>query len=127
MPISDIPIPVRDAVVAVEDQRFYEHAGVDVKAIIRAAIQNAKEGRIVQGGSTITEQLVKNTITGDERTLSRKIKDAVLAFELEKRYTKDQILAMYLNTVYFGQGAYGAGSHHPQCCARAEDVLDHSG
>jgi penicillin-binding protein 1A len=107
VPISDIPVPVRDAVVAVEDQRFYEHAGVDVKAIIRAAVQNAKEGRIVQGGSTITEQLVKNTITGDERTLSRKIKDAVLAFELEKRYTKDQILAMYLNTVYFGQGAYG--------------------
>ena len=107
VPISDIPVPVRDAVVSIEDQRFYEHAGVDVKAIIRAAIQNAKEGRIVQGGSTITEQLVKNTITGDERTLSRKIKDAVLAFELEKRYTKDQILAMYLNTVYFGQGAYG--------------------
>jgi len=107
IPISQIPMVVRNAVVAIEDERFYEHRGVDVKAIARAAVQDARQGRIAQGGSTITEQLVKNTITGSERTLTRKIKDAILAHQLEQRYTKDQILDLYLNTIYFGQGAYG--------------------
>jgi penicillin-binding protein 1A len=107
IPIGQIPVVMRNAVIAVEDQRFYEHRGVDVKAIVRAALQNVKQGRIAQGASTITEQLIKNTITGNERTLTRKIKDAILAHQLEQRYTKNQILDMYLNTVYFGQGAYG--------------------
>jgi len=98
---------LRKAVVAVEDERFYQHRGVDAKAIIRAAAANAGHGRLVQGGSTITEQLVKNTITGGDRTLGRKIREARLAFQLEKEYPKDKILEMYLNTVYFGQGAYG--------------------
>jgi len=71
VPITDVPGIVRDAVIAQEDQRFYEHNGVDVKAIVRAALHNAEAGRIDQGGSTITEQLVKNTITGGERTISR--------------------------------------------------------
>src|SRR5206468_8782464 len=106
IPIGQIPLMVRNAVVAIEDERFYEHRGVDVKAIARAALEDAKQGRIAQGASTITEQLVKNTITGNERTLTRKIKDAILAHQIEQRYTKDQILALYLNTVYFGQGAY---------------------
>jgi penicillin-binding protein 1A len=107
IPIDQIPMMLRNAVVAIEDERFYEHRGVDVKAIARAALEDAKQGRIAQGASTITEQLVKNTITGNERTLTRKIKDAILAHQLEQRYTKDQILALYLNTIYFGQGAYG--------------------
>src|SRR5207253_6069758 len=107
VPIEQIPTIMRNAVIAIEDQRFYEHRGIDVKAIVRAGLQNVKQGRIAQGGSTITEQLVKNTITGNERTLRRKITDAILAHQLEQRYSKDQILDLYLNTVYFGQGSYG--------------------
>jgi penicillin-binding protein 1A len=107
IPLSQVPPLVRQAVVAIEDARFYSHHGVDLKAVARAAIADARAGRPVQGGSTITEQLVKITITGSDRTLSRKFKDAVLAYELEGRYTKAQILELYLNTVYFGEGAYG--------------------
>jgi penicillin-binding protein 1A len=105
--IDQIPGMVRDAVIAAEDERFYHHHGIDVKAIARAAARNAATGRIVEGASTITEQLVKNTIGTNERTLTRKIREAEMAYELEDRYSKDQILEMYLNTVYFGQGAYG--------------------
>jgi 1A family penicillin-binding protein len=105
--IDEVPMITRNAVIAAEDERFYQHHGVDVKAIGRAALENFRQGRIVQGGSTITEQLVKITITGGERTLRRKIREATLAYELENRLTKNQILEMYLNTVYFGQGAYG--------------------
>jgi 1A family penicillin-binding protein len=107
IPIDQVPMVTRNAVIAAEDERFYQHHGVDLKAIGRAAVENFRHGRIVQGGSTITEQLVKNTITGAERTFRRKFREAALAYELENRLTKDQILEMYLNTVYFGQGAYG--------------------
>ncbi|HEX6261481.1 MAG TPA: PBP1A family penicillin-binding protein [Actinomycetota bacterium] len=102
-----IPRVMKDAVVAVEDQRFWTHGGVDLKAMIRAAAANVREGAIVQGGSTITQQYVKNTITGDERSIDRKMKEALLAFQLEQEMSKEEILAGYLNTVYFGQGAYG--------------------
>jgi penicillin-binding protein 1A len=107
VPLSSVPTIVRQAVVAIEDSGFFAHHGIDLKAVVRAAYQDARHGRIVQGGSTITEQLVKNTITGNDQTLGRKVREAVLAYQLENRYTKDQILEMYLNTVYFGQGAYG--------------------
>ena len=107
IPLSQMPVITRDAVVAAEDERFYSHHGFDLKAIARATLSDTPTGRIVEGGSTITQQLVKNTIGTDERTLGRKIREAELAYQLESRYTKDQILAMYLNTVYFGQGAYG--------------------
>jgi penicillin-binding protein 1A len=107
IPIREVPVITRNAVIAAEDERFYQHHGVDVKAIGRAALENVRHGRIVQGGSTITEQLVKITITGGERTLRRKLREATLAYELENRLSKNQILEMYLNTVYFGQGAYG--------------------
>jgi penicillin-binding protein 1A len=93
--------------VAIEDQRFWEHSGVDLKALLRAAYVNATEGRIVSGASTITQQLVKNLYVGDEESLSRKIKEAYLAYQLEQRRAKEQILTKYLNTVYFGNGAYG--------------------
>jgi penicillin-binding protein 1A len=105
--LEQVPPIVRDAVLAIEDQRFYSHRGIDVKALIRAAYNNAKEGRIVQGGSTITEQLVKNTITGGERTIDRKVREAMIAYQLEQEHSKDWILEQYLNTVYFGRGAYG--------------------
>jgi penicillin-binding protein 1A len=98
---------VRDATVAIEDRRFYFHHGVDVQAILRAAVVNAEAGTVVEGGSTITQQLVKNLYVGNEETFRRKIDEASLAWQLEDRLTKDQILTKYLNTVYFGEGAYG--------------------
>ncbi len=95
------------AVIAVEDRRFQDHHGVDGGAIVRAALANAEAGEVEQGGSTITQQYVKNTITGPAVTMERKIREAVAAWQLEDRYTKDEILERYLNTVYFGKGAYG--------------------
>ncbi len=107
VPLSKIPENIRNAVVAIEDKRYYDHMGIDVKALLRAAYVDATTGRIVEGGSTITQQYVKNAYTGDEQTLSRKFREAVLAYQLEQTLSKDEILAKYLNTVYFGNGAYG--------------------
>jgi penicillin-binding protein 1A len=107
IPLSDVPQHVRDAVVAVEDARFYSHPGIDLQGILRALSVNAQEGRVVEGGSTITQQYIKNTVITKERTLERKVREAILAFQLEQRFTKDEILERYLNTVYFGRGAYG--------------------
>jgi penicillin-binding protein 1A len=104
---TQMPQSIKDATVAIEDQRFWYHHGVDGRALLRAAYINLRSGRIVEGGSTITQQLVKNLYVGDERTFGRKIDEAALAWQLEEQLTKEQILARYLNTVYFGQGAYG--------------------
>jgi len=104
---ADIPEVMRDAVVAIEDQRFWQHRGIDLRALLRAAYVNATEGRVVQGASTITQQLVKNLYLSTEDTVTRKINEAYLAWQLEHERTKDQILTRYLNTVYFGNGAYG--------------------
>ena len=101
---------VRDAAVAIEDRRFFAHHGVDVRAIARAAVVNANEGEVTEGGSTITQQLVKNLYVGNADTLRRKLDEASLAWQLEDRLTKDQILTKYLNTVYLGEGAYGVQS-----------------
>jgi penicillin-binding protein 1A len=98
---------VTTATVDVEDRRFYEHGGIDWEGVIRAAVQNIKSGHIVQGGSTITQQLVRNLYIGKEVSLDRKIKEACLAQKLEQVHTKDWILASYLNQVYFGNHAYG--------------------
>jgi penicillin-binding protein 1A len=95
------------AVVAVEDRRFFSHHGVDASAIVRAAVRNIEAGEISEGGSTITQQYVKNTITGPALTLERKLQEAVAAWQLEEQYSKEEILERYLNTVYFGKGAYG--------------------
>jgi penicillin-binding protein 1A len=107
VPLDAISDDLKTAVVSIEDRRFVFHAGVDVASIARAAITNAAAGEIEQGGSTITQQYVKNTMTGPARTLDRKLREAALAFQLEQRYSKDEILERYLNTVYFGKGAYG--------------------
>lgn len=104
---SRIPDVVRNAVIAIEDQRFYDHAGLDLRAVLRAAYVDVTTGEIVEGGSTITQQLVKKVYVGEEDTLTRKLKEAYLAWQLEHRLTKSQILTKYLNTVYFGNGAYG--------------------
>jgi penicillin-binding protein 1A len=110
VPSKKIPDVMRDAVIAIEDKRFYDHHGVDLKALLRAAYVDATSGRIVEGGSTITQQYVKQAYVGDEETLTRKVKEAYLAWQLEQKLTKDQILTRYLNTVYFGNGAYGIQS-----------------
>src|SRR5919197_68606 len=107
VPLAQIPQILRDAVVATEDRRFYSHWGVDPIGIARAVVQNYRRGRIVEGGSTITQQLAKVLFLTADKSLERKLKEAVLAFELERRYTKDRILEMFLNQVYFGHGAYG--------------------
>ncbi|MEX2422149.1 MAG: transglycosylase domain-containing protein, partial [Actinomycetota bacterium] len=102
-----IPDVIRDAVVAIEDQRFYDHKGIDLRALLRAAYVDATTGEVVEGGSTITQQLVKNVYVGKEKSIGRKIREAYLAWQLEDRLSKDRILTKYLNTVYFGNGAYG--------------------
>jgi len=104
---AQIPDVMKQATVAVEDQRFYEHHGVDFQGLIRAMALNLRAGTVVQGGSTITEQYIKNAYIGDERTYQRKLREAVLAWQLEDKWSKDQILGAYLNTVYYGAGAYG--------------------
>lgn len=105
---DDIPSVLQDAVLAAEDARFFDHAGYDVRAIARAAIVNLEEGEIEQGGSTITQQYVKNTFFRNApRTFKRKARELRLAIEVERRYSKEEILDRYLNTVYLGQGAYG--------------------
>lgn len=107
IPLAKIPKTLRDAVIAVEDARFYSHFGVDPTGVARAIYQNLRHGRIVEGGSTITQQLARVLFLTSDRRLDRKISELVLALELEHRYSKDQILEMYLNRVYFGHGAYG--------------------
>ena len=105
--LSQVPAALRQAVVAVEDERFWQHRGVDVKSVARAVYANARSGRVVEGGSTITQQYVKNELVGPDRSVRRKLREAALARRLERRYTKERILELYLNAVYFGNGAYG--------------------
>ena len=107
VPSNKIPDVMKQATVAVEDERFYTHHGVDFQGVLRAMIENIRAGGVVQGGSTITEQYVKNAYVGNERTYTRKIREAVLAWQLEDRWSKDRILTEYLNTVYYGAGSYG--------------------
>ncbi|MGJ0507853.1 MAG: transglycosylase domain-containing protein [Methylocystis sp.] len=105
--IADLPPYLPKAFVAIEDRRFYSHWGVDPQGIARALVRNVAGRGGMQGGSTLTQQLAKNLFLTQERTLSRKIQEAILAIWLEHKYTKDQILELYLNRVYFGSGAYG--------------------
>lgn len=105
--IADIPESLQNAVISVEDARFYDHGGVDLMGILRAFITNVKAGRVVEGGSTLTQQLVKIIYLTPEKKLKRKVKEAILAYRIDKALSKQKILEMYLNQVYFGRGAYG--------------------
>ncbi len=105
--LDDVSDAMIGAVIAVEDEGFREHNGIDMKAILRALIRNVSAGGIEEGGSTITQQLIKNGVVGDAIDIDRKIPEAALARRLEQQLTKDEILEAYLNTVYFGGGAYG--------------------
>ncbi len=107
VPLQQIPPALRNAVIAVEDARFYSHFGVDLKGIFRAMYANFRHGRVVEGGSTITQQLAKVLFLTPDRSFSRKVKEAALALELEKRYSKDRLLELYLNQIYMGHGAFG--------------------
>ena len=107
VPLAQMPTVLRNAVVAIEDERFWHHKGVDLRALVRAAITDARNGKVVQGGSTITEQYVKNVLADNERTVHRKLREAALAYQLEHKLGKSKILEGYLNTIYFGNGAYG--------------------
>jgi len=104
---DELPRHLKEAVIAVEDRRFYEHNGFDYIRMIRAFFTNLRAGRIVEGGSTISQQYVKNAYLYPDRTLNRKIKEAYLTIELEKNHSKDEILAMYLDRIYFGSGSFG--------------------
>jgi len=105
--LGQMPPALKQAIIATEDARFYSHFGVDPMGIARAVYQNFRRGRIVEGGSTITQQLAKILFLTPDRSLERKLKEAVLAVELERRYSKDRILEIYLNQIYFGHGAFG--------------------
>lgn len=105
--LSDMSPYIPQAVIAIEDRRFYSHFGIDPIGLARAMYSNLVAGRTVQGGSTLTQQLAKNLFLSPDRTLERKVQEVLLAFWLEHNFTKDQILEMYLNRVYFGSGAYG--------------------
>lgn len=107
VPLSRIPLKLRQAIIAAEDARFYEHGAVDIRGMARATIKNLMAASVKEGGSTITQQLTKTLFLSHERTLGRKLKELGLAREIEQSYTKDQILEMYLNSIYFGHGAYG--------------------
>lgn len=105
--LNKIPKHVVDSFIAVEDKRFFEHSGLDFKGILRAFIENIRKGEVVAGGSTITQQVTKNLILTPERTLSRKIKEAILAHRIEKNLSKEEILYLYLNHIYLADGTYG--------------------
>ncbi|MED3564252.1 penicillin-binding protein 1A [Bacillus xiapuensis] len=105
--IKQIPESMKNAVIAIEDHRFYQHHGVDFVGTSRAFIRDLKAGRMIEGGSTITQQLTKNTLLTSKKTFKRKIEEVFLALEIERKYSKQEILQMYLNKIYFGAGAWG--------------------
>ena len=107
VPLAAIPKQMTDAVLAAEDRRFYGHWGVNVIAVFRAMLSNLRAGGVTQGASTITQQLARNLFLDQSRTLERKLKEIVLAIRLERSFSKDEILGLYLNRIYFGEGAYG--------------------
>ncbi len=104
---SDMSLSIRKATIAIEDRRFFDHGGIDVEGIARAAVADLQAGEIVEGGSTITQQLVRNLYISRERTVQRKVKEACLATKLDKKWSKQRILTTYLNQVYYGNHAYG--------------------
>jgi penicillin-binding protein 1A len=105
--LAAIAPTLKEAVVAIEDNRFYQHGALDFEGILRASLVNLQSGAVVEGGSTITQQLVKNLFLSQERSWLRKAAEIVLAVRVEASYSKAEILEMYLNTIYFGSGAYG--------------------
>lgn len=107
VPLAQVPLSFQQALIAVEDNRFYQHSGVDIEAVFRALLVNLQSGELKEGGSTISQQLVKNIFLSQERTWGRKALEIPLTLLLENRFSKEEILEMYVNTIYFGSGSYG--------------------
>ena len=107
VPLAEIPVHVQNAFVSAEDKRFYQHNGVDEHSVIRAFIENLSQSGRPQGGSTITQQVVKNLLVGEEVSYERKIREMALAYRVERTFTKPQILELYLNSIFLGRGAWG--------------------
>lgn len=107
VPFAEIPDYLKKGIVATEDRRFYEHGAMDLIGVARAAFTNYLAGETLQGGSTITQQTVKNIFLSNDRTMTRKAEELALAVQLERNYSKEEILTLYLNTIYYGHGAYG--------------------
>lgn len=124
VPLAEMAPTFVDAVVAIEDRRYFDHEGVDTRAIARALRENVKAGEITEGGSTITQQYVRTVLLGRERTVSRKLQEAMLALEIERRLTKEEILERYVNAVYFGDGAYGVEAASQRYFGRSASELD---
>jgi penicillin-binding protein 1A len=112
IPVSkkDIPVSLKQAVISSEDKSFYRHSGVDLRGSFRALVADLRGRSLKQGGSTITQQYVKNVYTGNERTITRKVREAILANQVDREYSKEEILYRYLSTIYLGEGAYGVGA-----------------
>ena len=124
VPIQHISPDLRNAIVAIEDRRFYDHWGFDVTGVARAALVNIQRGRIEEGASTITQQLVKNLFLANEQTFTRKAEELLLALDIEIAYSKDEILEMYLNVVYYGAGFYGVNDASAGYYAKKPAALD---
>jgi penicillin-binding protein 1A len=124
VPLDKIPKDLQNAFVALEDNRFYQHSGVDPRAILRALWINVSAGGVSEGGSTITQQLAKNAFLTQERTWKRKVQEVIIAFQIEKQYTKKEILELYLNQIYFGAGAYGVEAASQTYFGKSVDKLN---
>jgi len=124
IPLAQMSATLVDAVVAIEDHRYFQHEGVDLKAIGRALREDLSEGAVVEGGSTITQQYVRNVLLTRDQTVHRKMREAVLAWQLERQFSKQEILERYLNEVYFGNGAYGAQAAADRYFAKPAAELD---
>lgn len=123
LPIAELPAHVRQPFLAIEDRRFYSHVGVDPYGLARATVANLKAGSVVEGGSTLTQQLTKNVFLTPERTLNRKLQEMIVAIWLERRFTKSELLRMYLSRVYFGGGAWGLEAASETYFGRSPDNL----
>lgn len=124
VPIEGIPLKMIQATIAVEDSNFYNHWGIDIQGILRAAIKNFMAGHVVEGGSTITQQLTKTMFLSPERNIERKIREAILAIKIEQNFSKNEILEIYLNQIYYGHGAYGVEAASQIYFGKSIDALD---
>ena len=124
VPFAEIPDYLKKGIVATEDRRFYEHGAMDLIGVARAAFTNYLAGETLQGGSTITQQTVKNIFLSNDRTMTRKIEELALAVQLERNYSKEEILELYLNTIYYGHGAYGLKEASRTYFGKAPKELD---
>ena len=122
--LEDLPDVYKNAVISVEDHRFYSHFGIDPIAIGRSVLHDIQAGRYVEGGSTITQQLAKNLYFSNEKKMTRKIAEVFMAFELEEKYSKNEILELYVNSIYFGDGYYTAGDASRGYFGKEPEMMD---